>query len=345
MRSQPVLALGLLTRNHEAFIGEALDSVLRQTLAPDLIVIVDNGSTDKTPQIVREWASGVPEIPCDLQFNTTNRNASGGLRDLIKAVRGRADYLCVLHGDDRLMANYLSHAYELVSSVDEPTVWSVGHVDLGSAPEVQPSARRRLRRLLGLRSWTGEVAVDRLLVGFGNFGAMPGAILPVEECLASGRIGDPVDTCCTEDWILWQRLLRAGVAHRATPNVVVEYRIHGGGSAADARRCEAIGLARGLAIAEATDRLSARLAAAGSSLDRVDNASSYLRGLAVAGLRDTEQMKSLQAAAAAKPSVVHLGLYWGLVLLGRPTALAIRLARAMLGPRRATWGDSRKSLG
>jgi len=43
----------LITRNGAATIGATLDSIMRQTIPPALVIIVDDGSTDKTPSIIR----------------------------------------------------------------------------------------------------------------------------------------------------------------------------------------------------------------------------------------------------------------------------------------------------
>ena len=42
-------------RNEQALIGKTIESVIRQTVLPAKWVIVDDGSTDKTPEIVRSY--------------------------------------------------------------------------------------------------------------------------------------------------------------------------------------------------------------------------------------------------------------------------------------------------
>ena len=41
--------------NGEKFIRQTLESVARQTLRPDRVIVQDNCSTDRTPEIAREF--------------------------------------------------------------------------------------------------------------------------------------------------------------------------------------------------------------------------------------------------------------------------------------------------
>jgi glycosyltransferase involved in cell wall biosynthesis len=45
--------------NGAAYIGQAIESVLVQTLAPEEVVVVDDGSSDSTAQVVEQYAPGV----------------------------------------------------------------------------------------------------------------------------------------------------------------------------------------------------------------------------------------------------------------------------------------------
>jgi glycosyltransferase involved in cell wall biosynthesis len=42
--------------NREEFVGEAIHSVLAQDFADFDLLIVDDGSTDRTPELLRAWA-------------------------------------------------------------------------------------------------------------------------------------------------------------------------------------------------------------------------------------------------------------------------------------------------
>ena len=50
---KPLFSVVCPTYNSQGFIGDTLKSVIHQTYAPDEIVIVDDGSTDNTVQIIR----------------------------------------------------------------------------------------------------------------------------------------------------------------------------------------------------------------------------------------------------------------------------------------------------
>src|SRR3546814_18668377 len=48
--------------NEAAYVGDALTSLLNQTLPPDRIIVVDDGSDDETAAIVRRIAATSPTV-------------------------------------------------------------------------------------------------------------------------------------------------------------------------------------------------------------------------------------------------------------------------------------------
>ena len=51
--------------NGEPFIAQTLESLARQRLRPDRVVVLDNCSTDRTPEIVKNFTG----IACELIRN------------------------------------------------------------------------------------------------------------------------------------------------------------------------------------------------------------------------------------------------------------------------------------
>ncbi len=66
-------------KNEDAYIGTAIESILRQTVKPVAWFIVDDGSTDKTAEIVRRHAEKNPFI--QLRSSGANGRRSFGSKD------------------------------------------------------------------------------------------------------------------------------------------------------------------------------------------------------------------------------------------------------------------------
>jgi len=66
-------------RNEADFMKLTLDSVVSQTVPPDLWVIVDDGSTDETPQILNDYANRYPFIQIITREDRGHRSVGPGV--------------------------------------------------------------------------------------------------------------------------------------------------------------------------------------------------------------------------------------------------------------------------
>lgn len=93
------ISIFLLTYNHERFVRQALESILMQKIAVSYeIIILDDASTDHTPEILREYKKRYPQkISLYLRKRNTGHPTKNGYFLLSKA-KGR--YYTCLEGDD-----------------------------------------------------------------------------------------------------------------------------------------------------------------------------------------------------------------------------------------------------
>lgn len=94
----PSVSVCITCYNHEAYIGQCLDSVLQQTGTFTLeILIGDDGSNDASRQIIQDYAQRYPgQVVAVLQ--PVNLGASRNLQSLI--ARASGEYIAHLDGDD-----------------------------------------------------------------------------------------------------------------------------------------------------------------------------------------------------------------------------------------------------
>ena len=97
--------------NGEAFIAETLAAVARQTLRPDRVVVLDNGSTDRTESLVRNFK----DFPCEFIRNPKNLGLFGNMNRCLDFAT-ETDYLHLLHADDTISPTFYATMIPLLAA-------------------------------------------------------------------------------------------------------------------------------------------------------------------------------------------------------------------------------------
>lgn len=84
-------------RNGESFILQTLGSVARQTLKPDRVIVIDNCSTDRTEEIVRNFKG----FPCEYVRNPKDVGLFLNFNRCLEYA-GETEFLQILHADDTI---------------------------------------------------------------------------------------------------------------------------------------------------------------------------------------------------------------------------------------------------
>ena len=120
VRSEPALRVSVVipAYNAELYIRRTLRSVLTQTRCADEIIVVDDGSTDRTGQIVKTC---FPEVQLIRQENS---GASAARNAGIQAARH--EWIAFLDGDDEWLPHHLEAQMGLLQR-NRQLMWSTGN--------------------------------------------------------------------------------------------------------------------------------------------------------------------------------------------------------------------------
>jgi glycosyltransferase involved in cell wall biosynthesis len=186
--------------NGERYLAEALDSVLRQTRPPDEIVVVDDGSSDRSAEIVRGYGNRVRYVRQD------NRGAAAARNRGVELAGG--ELLAFIDQDDLWRPHKLE--LQLASFAADPGLdICVSHVDLqwDSARAEEQAALGEHRRARRVPGYTTPAMLARRS--------------------AFARIG-PLDTRLTRadatDWFL--RGIDLGLSILLIPQALLVHRMH-----------------------------------------------------------------------------------------------------------------------
>lgn len=107
--------------NKAAEVERALDSVVKQSLAVGEIVVVDDGSTDGSADIVREFMSRHPEANIHL-VTQPNRGVSAARNHGIEIAKG--EYIALLDADDEWLTGYVAEVCRLMEHYPDAAAYS-----------------------------------------------------------------------------------------------------------------------------------------------------------------------------------------------------------------------------
>ena len=218
--------------NGARFIGEAVDSALRQEQVTPEVVVVDDGSTDETPAILRGYGDRIRVVRQENRGLSAARNAG------ILASRG--DCVAFLDADDTWEAAKSRKQLELLAASPEIGLVSCdGHA-------IDPEGTRS-GRLLAPESLSVPfgAALERLFLA--NYILVSGAMVRRSILEEVGTFEESLDS--VEDYDLWLRIARvSGIA--VLPEPLMCYRRWPGQMSGDRTRmlrCEERVLHRALA--------------------------------------------------------------------------------------------------
>src|SRR5690606_8670434 len=98
------IACIIASYNYGDFLIEAIDSVLKQTILPDEILISDDCSDDETQIIAEDYAKRYPKL---IRYNRNEYNM-GVVDHFNKAIAlTTSDYVFFLGADNRILSNYV----------------------------------------------------------------------------------------------------------------------------------------------------------------------------------------------------------------------------------------------
>lgn len=196
--------------NYGRFIGVAIESALAQTLPPIEIIVVDDGSTDDSAQIVESFGGKVRLI--------RQQNGGVGKARNVGAASSTGDFLAFLDADDVWIADKLEKQMRLFE--DE----SVGYVSCGMREFNTESGETISEFIPAGEDWTTEnvLLFKTPIVASGSAFVVRKSVF--EQV---GGFDENPNLHPSEDWDFACRVLNVACIH-ATPELLVDYRNHGG---------------------------------------------------------------------------------------------------------------------
>ncbi|MFK2855039.1 glycosyltransferase [Dyella humi] len=99
--ARPLVSVLIPAYNHERFVQHCLDSVLEDPYPAKEIVIIDDGSTDRTGEKIAEWIKAQGHLLRVEYVQRENRGISAAWNEL--AARARGEFLRLCASDDYLL--------------------------------------------------------------------------------------------------------------------------------------------------------------------------------------------------------------------------------------------------
>ncbi len=105
----------IITYNQEAYIGEALDSLLSQRVLPSEVFISDDCSTDRTVDVIATYKMKFPEI-IKLYVQKKNLGIYKNLNFMLENIKVSGDVVSYLSGDDLFESGVLEEFSKFVKT-------------------------------------------------------------------------------------------------------------------------------------------------------------------------------------------------------------------------------------
>jgi len=200
-KDAPLVTIVVPCYNYGRFLGEALDSIVRQTLRDLEIIVVDDGSTERNTIDFLDHL----RLPNVRVVRQVNQGVSAARNNGIALAKGK--YVCCLDADDLLQETYLEKCVFFLETLNLDICYSWVK-SFGAQDEV----------------WEcGPFIIDDLL----RENEVSTAAVFKKECWSKAGGYDTKMSKGYEDWEFWIRLASLGARGYVIPEPLFFYRKHG----------------------------------------------------------------------------------------------------------------------
>jgi glycosyltransferase involved in cell wall biosynthesis len=216
----PLVSVIMPCFNHARYVEESIKSVLNQTERDLELILVDDGSTDGSPEVIEATSAGNGRVKP--LYHPTNQGASHSRNDGLNHATG--EYVAFCDADDLWLPEKLEKQLELFSRF--PVV-DIAYSDT----KIINSAGEETGALFSDRfpvpgSGNGNLFYDLCVRNFIN---MQSALVR-RKAIHPENYFDP-NIRWVEDWLFWIKLAR-NTSFIYSPEPLGLYRVHEGSSAA-----------------------------------------------------------------------------------------------------------------
>ncbi len=108
--SSSTLSVLMANYNYGEYVGEALESILGQSFKPLEVIVVDDGSTDNSIEVIETLQKKHPNLK--LLKNEKNRGVNYSILKCLEAATG--DYVYAASSDDKVLPEFFKRSMEML---------------------------------------------------------------------------------------------------------------------------------------------------------------------------------------------------------------------------------------
>lgn len=204
--------------NAAAFVEEPIRSVYGQTVEPAEVIVVNDGSADDTESVLRRLQASLPQ---SFRWVTTPNRGEAAARNL-GVTMATGDFIAFLDHDD------IWYPQKLAIQLEQLAGDSNLGVSFTAYNQVEPGTTTAIRHA----SWDSDpqVILEGLLSEC-TIRSLSLALIRREILDLVPEFDENLPICC--DWLMWLRVAAEGIRIGYIPEVLAEYRWHGGNLSAN----------------------------------------------------------------------------------------------------------------
>lgn len=221
----PKVSIIVPNYNHAPFLEQRMESILSQAFRDYELILLDDGSTDGSLDIIRRYKNQFPRIRVFLN----ERNSGSPFKQWDFGVRqAGGDYIWIAESDDGAAANFLEEMVPILDNHDRVGLAFCGAriINDKGQPMASLSGHDSLRRTADYIS-PGKAEIESCLCASNTINNASGVIFRKTSYIKAGLADSGMRYC--GDWFLYLRiLLAADIGYKASPLNVL--RFHAGSS-------------------------------------------------------------------------------------------------------------------